>query len=254
MEKWRGKNAVITGASAGIGAQISRDLAKNGVNVIGLARRSEKIEELADELKDADGKIYAVKCDISDMDSLKKAFEWIEEKFSTIHIMINNAANISGKSLLDPAEEATQEFIETINTNFTSIMFTTRESFRLMKKGEDYGIIINISSLLGEHMPFPNMWNVYPATKFAVHSFTELTRHELTVRNEEKIRVTNIAPGVVDTEILRKFTDEEGYEYFTKNNNMLRTQDISDNVLHVLSSPYHVNIARIVVRPICEKF
>jgi NADP-dependent 3-hydroxy acid dehydrogenase YdfG len=97
-------------------------------------------------------------------------------------------------------------------------------------------------------------WNVYPATKFAVHSFSELTRHELTVRNEEKIRVSNIAPGVVETEILKKFTDEEGYEQFVKNHKMLKPEDVSANVLHVLSAPYHVNITKLIIRPICEKF
>lgn len=229
-------------------------MARHGVNVVGLARRSEKIEELAEELKDAQGKIYAVRCDVSNMESLKSAFEWIEKKFSTIHILVNNAATLSGKSLLDSSEGVTEEFIETINTNFTSILYTTRETFRLMKKADDFGMIINISSLLGEHMPYPNYWNIYPATKFAVHSLTELIRQELTVRNEEKIRVSNIIPGVVVTEILHKFVDDEGYEHFIKNNNALQPEDISANVLHVLSAPYNVNITKIVVRPICEKF
>lgn len=75
MEKWIGKTAVVTGASAGIGAQIVVDFAKKGINVIGLARRPEKVEEIAKDLGKSAGKIYAFKCDVSNRQSIKDAFE-----------------------------------------------------------------------------------------------------------------------------------------------------------------------------------
>jgi NADP-dependent 3-hydroxy acid dehydrogenase YdfG len=89
MDKWKGKIACVTGASVGIGEAIVKDLAKNGIIVIGLARRPEKIEEFAKEVKD--GQIFAYKCDVSDLESVKSAFKWIEEKFGCLHILINNA-------------------------------------------------------------------------------------------------------------------------------------------------------------------
>lgn len=91
MEKWEGKLAVVTGASAGIGAAILRDLAKVGINVIGLARRVEKVEEIIEELGEVRGKVYAHKCDVSDEESVKSAFKWIEDKFGSFQILVNNA-------------------------------------------------------------------------------------------------------------------------------------------------------------------
>jgi len=98
MEKWQGKTAVVTGASAGIGAAIVKDLARNGINVIGLARRPEKVEELAKE--EFSGKVYGYKCDVTDLQSIKDAFKWIEQKFSQIHILINNAGKSDSFLLL----------------------------------------------------------------------------------------------------------------------------------------------------------
>ena len=84
MEKWRGKVAVVVGASTGIGRAVLKDLANKGIIVVGLARQSEKIEEFAKEIE---GEIYARKCDISKLESIKETFAWIEEKFSAIHIL-----------------------------------------------------------------------------------------------------------------------------------------------------------------------
>lgn len=89
MDKWKGKIAVVTGASVGIGEAIVKDLANKGITVIGLARRPEKIEEYAKEL--SEGQIFSYKCDVSDLESIKSAFHWIEEKFGVINILINNA-------------------------------------------------------------------------------------------------------------------------------------------------------------------
>ena len=94
MEKWVGKTAVVTGASAGIGAAIVRDLANAGVNVVALARRIEKLETLKIELEGAPGKVTIVGCDVSDKTSVETAFTAIEASFQTIHILINNAGII----------------------------------------------------------------------------------------------------------------------------------------------------------------
>ena len=91
MDKWVGKIAVVTGASSGIGAAIIKDLAQNGLIVIGLARRAEKIDEIAAGLSSAPGKIYSHKCDIGDLNSVNETFKWIEENFQKTHILVNNA-------------------------------------------------------------------------------------------------------------------------------------------------------------------
>jgi NADP+-dependent farnesol dehydrogenase len=95
MDKWKGKFAIITGASSGIGKNISIALAKNGINVIGLARREHKIEQYAQEIVgDGFGKIYARKCDVTDRQMIKDVVNWIDENFNSVNILINNAGMI----------------------------------------------------------------------------------------------------------------------------------------------------------------
>lgn len=91
MEKWKGKVAVITGASAGIGAAIVKDLASNGITVIGLARRPEKIEEMVKDFPETYAKVYSRSCDVTSLESVKDTFEWIESEFKVVNILVNNA-------------------------------------------------------------------------------------------------------------------------------------------------------------------
>jgi NADP+-dependent farnesol dehydrogenase len=94
MEKWRGKTAIVTGASAGIGAAIVRDLANAGINVVALARRVEKLEALKKELEDAPGNVTALFCDVSIKQSIESTFASIAKQFDSIHILVNNAGII----------------------------------------------------------------------------------------------------------------------------------------------------------------
>jgi NADP+-dependent farnesol dehydrogenase len=178
MEKWSGKIAVVTGASAGIGAEIVKDLAKIGVIVIGLARRPEKIEEIAKSLGKVHGQIHAFKCDVSDIDSIKTAFKWIESTFGFIHILVNNAGVIRKIKILTD-DDVTDKINEVINTNFSGLVHVTREAFKLMKKSNDYGIIVNINSNAGHKIPFPVntdiSHNVYHGSKFAVTATSEVS-------------------------------------------------------------------------------
>lgn len=191
MEKWEGKLAVVTGASAGIGAAIVKDLANAGINVVGLARRAEKIEELIKSIGETSGKVYAYKCDVSDQDSVKAAFQWIEEKFGSMHILINNAGIARNTMILDQGDDVARKINEVINTNVTGLVQCTREAFRLIKKSEEYGFIININSVLGHYIPFMKLsMNIYPSTKYAVTAVTEVLRQELINLKNDKIRVS----------------------------------------------------------------
>ena len=91
MDRWVGKIALVTGASAGIGASITEELAKAGVKVFGLARRAEKIEELKKKVGSVKGEIIPLKGDVSKQDDVIAAFKTIKEKFGKIHILVNNA-------------------------------------------------------------------------------------------------------------------------------------------------------------------
>lgn len=91
MERWEGKVALVTGASAGIGAAIVEELVKHGLKVVGLARRVEKIEELKKKLGNVKGELIPLKGDVSKEDDINKTFKWIKDKFGAIHVLVNNA-------------------------------------------------------------------------------------------------------------------------------------------------------------------
>jgi len=252
MDKWVGKVAVVTGASSGIGAAIVKDLAQHGLIVIGLARRSEKVEEIAEEMKNSSGKIYSHKCDVSDLNSVKETFKWIEEKFQKVHILINNAGLAYIGDILDPSEEQTNKLNEIINVNFTGLVHTSREAFRLMKAADDYGMIINMSSIVDSVIPFPSKSLVYPATKHAVRALTEIIRQELIVGNNDKIKVSNLSPGIVETNIVSA-AGLENADQFYRNVACLQPKDISEGVIYLLSTPHNVNVTQLTIKPVGEK-
>lgn len=256
MDKWRGKIAVVTGASAGIGESVVKDFAKNGLTVIGLARRSERIEAYAEELGETPGKIYARKCDVSELESIKEAFKWIEAKFGFIHILVNNAAILYNGTILGDADDVTEQLNSVINTNFTGAVHATREGIRLIKKSDDYGLVVNVNSIAGNYVPFMCGVNVYAATKHALRAFTETVRQELVFAENEKIRITTLSPGAVKTDMalaagmLPPGTDREVLYKHLKH---LTSENVSQTLMFLLEVPYNVNISQLTVQPIGEK-
>lgn len=257
MEKWFGKFAVVTGASCGIGEAIVRDFARNGINVIGLARRSEKVEEIAKNLKNEPGKVHARKCDISDPKSVEEAFKWIEDEFGIIHILVNNAAVCINSPLLDESHDVTNTINAVINTNFTGLVHCTRAAVKLMKKSDGYGMVININSHMGHSIPFSETvarMNVYAPTKFALTALSEVFRQELILQNNAKIRVSNLSPGNVKTEVLVaggfvKDADEV-YNHYVH----LSAENVAQTVLFLLQTPHNVNITQLTIKPVGEQF
>jgi len=190
-DKWIGKVAVVTGSSAGIGAAIFKDFAAAGIHTIGLARRVERVEEIIKQLGATKGKAYAYKCDVSDPKSVTAAFKWITDKFGVVNILVNNAGIVRSVNILDESDEAFDKMNEVLDTNVRGLTQCTREAYRLMKKSEDYGLIVNINSVAGHIVPNLGMsMNIYPASKHAVTALTESIRQELVNAGDKKVRVT----------------------------------------------------------------
>ncbi|CRK89701.1 CLUMA_CG003413, isoform A [Clunio marinus] len=254
MEKWAGKIAVVTGASVGIGAAIVKNFAKNGIVVIGLARRSEKIEEIARNLDGGCGKIYVKKCDVSDLKSIKEAFKWIEEEFGVVHIIVNNAAILFNGKILGEGEETAENLNNVINTNLTGVVHCTREAVRLIKNSNEHGMIININSVLGHNIPFSGArLNVYPPTKYALTAMSEVLRQELIVDNNEKIRVTNLSPGSVKTDIVVSGGFADNNDDYFKQMPCLSAEDVAETVSFLLETPHNVNISQLTIMPVGER-
>lgn len=177
---------------SGIGAAIVVELLKSGVNVVGLARRKEKVEALQQNIpRSVSAKLYPIKCDLTQESEIKAAFNWIENSLGGIDILINNAGIIRTMNLLDP--DNSQDLRDTINTNILAVVLCTREAFWSMKKRNVNGHIIHINSQAGHKIPFfvglyPS-FNIYPSTKYAVTAMTEVMRQELQVF-DTKIKVT----------------------------------------------------------------
>ena len=168
MEKWEGKTAIVTGASSGIGDAIARDLVKYGINVVALARRMDRLETLKEQLSNEKGKVIPIKCDVSDKASIDAAFEEIEKKVGTIQILVNNAGIAILKQIFGDDESVDDVVTNTINTNFLGLVRVSRKAYKLMKKSDDYGIIINIGSGAGDTASFDVPLNVYPGKKIKI--------------------------------------------------------------------------------------
>lgn len=258
-EKWENKIAVVTGASSGIGAAIFKDFVSHGLITIGLARRVERVEEIINSLKkeNAKGQGFSYKCDVADGKSIKETFEWIEKKFGTINIIVNNAGIGRVATILEAGDDSMAKINEVIDTNFRGMVHCTKEAFQLMKKSDDYGMIINVNSILGHRNPsLTATFNVYPASKYAVTALTETIRHEISASGNRKIRVSSISPGRVSTEIGQasgRVLDEKTKEFY-KNQPTLYSEDVSHSVMHLLSAPYHVNISELIIQPVGEQF
>lgn len=189
MDKWAGKVAVVTGASAGIGAAICVEFAKNGLTVVGLARRKNRIEQLAADNK---VKIHALECDVTNPTSIDNVFAEIEKKFGAVDVLVNNAGTFRKALLLDLAVPD-QDLNVTIETNLKGLIQCTRRAFKTMKE-QPLGYIININSVAGHlsagALPPDFGLNIYGATKHAVTQTTEVTRLEIAAAGNRKIRVS----------------------------------------------------------------
>lgn len=182
MERWRNKLAVVTGASLGIGAAIAKDLIAAGVRVVGLARRKELIEAIITSLpQDQRYLLTAIKCDISDLQSVNEAFDEILEKFGGIDILVCNAGILIPGLMteMDP-----QRINTVLQTNVMGIVYCTQRAFKSMKERNVNGHVVLINSVGGHRVyvgppsdPLPSA-NMYSPSKFAVTAMTELYRQE----------------------------------------------------------------------------
>ncbi|KAJ8913326.1 hypothetical protein NQ315_013296 [Exocentrus adspersus] len=249
MDRWIGKVAVVTGASSGIGAAIAERLVKEGLKVAGLARRDDRLEDLAKKLSSQKGIFLPIKTDISKESDILNAFKKIKEQLGPIHILVNNAGIVPpGSNILEGNIDAWTNIFE---VNVIGLCIATREAIKDMKANNVNGHIIHINSILGHQViQFKNM-SLYPATKFAVTALAETLRLELG-NQKSKIKITNVSPGLVDTEIIGAAKESPAFKEIIANQAILFPEDIADGVVYALSTPPHVQIQELTIRPVTE--
>lgn len=242
MDFWKGKIAVVTGASAGLGAAIVVDLAKHGITTIGLARRKERVDEIAKKHSNLPGKIIAGECDVSCIHSIKKSFEWVETTFGGIDILINNAGTFRESRCLDPIDN-TEDMKNVIDTNFTGAVVAAKLAYLSMAKRDTYGYIINMNSVNGHTTAVPFTMNVYTPTKWAMTALTDTLRRETNQLKNRKVRISSISPGCVKTEIhLAAGSSGDFFDVVPH----LTPQDISNQVIYLLSQPPNVYVSAFI--------
>nr|BAN20203.1 hypothetical protein [Riptortus pedestris] len=245
MERWRGKVAVVTGATAGIGRAIAQRLAQEGLKVVAIGRRAERLKELAES---SNGKIHAMVCDVTKEEELVNVFKKTEEKLGPVHVLVNNAGTFLPTQVTDGDIEKWRHMFE---LNVLSTGTALREALKSMKKnGIDDGYIINISSISSHAIPEGTGKHIYNATKHALRVITEGARQEL-ARKKSKIRISTICPGVVDTEIF-DVPGGIGREFLSDKVPRLTSEDIAQNTVDLLRTPPNAHVVDMVVRPLGE--
>lgn len=234
--KLDGKTAIVTGASSGIGAATVRSLRAEGVRVAGGARRVERVE--ADVM---------LALDVTDPESCESFVEQAVTELGGLDIVVNGAGLALGRDPFDESTEADEEVV--LETNVHGLIRITRLCLPHLHDG---GHIVNLGSIAGI-AAYPN-GSLYVTSKFAVHGFTKALREDLLGR---PIRVTNVAPGLVETDFstVRFRGDEEKARAVYADvalGGAVQPQDVADCVVFALTRPAHVNVDELVVTALAQ--
>ncbi|WP_371579543.1 SDR family NAD(P)-dependent oxidoreductase [Streptomyces sp. NBC_01314] len=248
--KLSGTVALVTGASSGIGAATARRLAEDGASVALVARRKDRLIELAAEIEKAGGIALVVEADITDRAQAEAAVQRTVEHFGRLDTLVNNA----GLMLLGPVVGAdADEWERMIAVNVQGLLYTTRAALpHLLKAAEDgsrrVADIVNISSIAGRVAW--NGYGVYNLTKFGVNGFTEALRQEVTQRH---VRVGVLEPGGVETELGshndHKPEVRDAIGAFYEQTEVLAPDDIADGVAYMVTRPRHASIGELWIMP-----
>jgi NADP-dependent 3-hydroxy acid dehydrogenase YdfG len=239
-EMEHGRVAVITGASSGIGAATARALAADGYRVALLARRADRIRELADELGDG---ALGIEADVTDRDSLVAAASQVKNDLGTASILVNNA----GLMLLAPfTSDQRSEQRQMVEVNLLGAMTATEVFLDQLRDGG--GDLVNISSVAGRTARSGNA--AYAATKWGMNGWSESLRQEL----QPNVRVIVIEPGAVATELVDHITHEQtkqATEQFYESTS-ITADDVARIIAFAVGQPRSVSLNEILVRPTAQ--
>ncbi|MGP4086703.1 SDR family oxidoreductase [Streptomyces sp. KR55] len=245
--------AIITGASSGIGRATALRLAEEGSAVALVARRRERVEELAQTITNKGGQALVVVADVSDSDAAAGIVEQVINQFGRLDILVNAAGVMLNG---DSVRARVDEWDQMVDVNLKGLMYITKAALpHLLEaaKTADRKVtdVINISSVAGRHAA-PTV-AIYNATKFGVTAATESWRQEYTKRN---VRFSVIGPGAVDTELFghQQPQVQESDEQLFAGVEKLHPEDIADAVAYIATSPRRRAINEIVIRPTDQSF
>ena len=243
-ERLDGRVAVVTGASAGIGEATAVALAAAGASVVITARREERLESLAERIRDAGGTALPYGADVASLEDVQGLAAATLEAFGRVDILVNNA----GLMPLAPMEEVRiEEWSRMVDVNVKGVLHCIAAFLPTMIE-QHSGHVVNIGSLAGRR-PFPG-GTVYSATKFAVRSLSWGMHLELGAKHG--IRVTDIQPGFVSTELMDAADPElkKNWDEAWKGRRTLQPEDVARATMFAVTSPEHVSVSEVLVRPV----
>lgn len=243
----KNKIVLITGASSGIGAACAKRFAAQGAKLILAARRLDKLENLAVQLKqEYQTDCWVVQLDVAQQKDVAQKLSALPAAWQVIDILINNAGLARGLDKLH--EGLIQDWDEMIDINLKGLLYVTRQILPDMVK-RNSGHIVNLSSVAGYEV-YPK-GNVYAATKHAVDAITKGLRMDL---SGTKIRVTAITPGAVETEFsnVRFSGDDKRAATVYHGFQPLTADDIADAIMYCVSCPPHVNVSDLRILPTAQ--
>ncbi len=241
------RTILITGATSGIGKACAYQFGANEDNIIITGRRGERLNEIKEDLKSKFGiEVFVLQFDVRDKLAVKESINSLPEEWKNIDILINNAGLAVGLNRIQDGE--IEDWERMIDTNIKGLLYVSKEVMPLMTARKT-GHIINIGSIAGkETYPYGN---VYCATKHAVDSLTKAMRIDMV---EFGIKVTQIAPGAVETEFsnVRFKGDDVKADSVYKGFEPLRPEDIADAAYYCANLPAHVNINDLLIMPTAQ--
>ncbi len=240
------KRVLVSGATAGIGRATAARFAAEGWDVIINGRRSERLTELQKELEGRGAGVLSLPFDVRNREEVEKAVASLRGEWRNIDLLVNNAGLAVGLEHIDKGDAGDWERM--IDTNIKGLLWLTKAVVQLMiSRGS--GHIVNIGSIAGKEV-YEN-GNVYCATKYAVDALSKSMRIDLLKHN---IRVTNVAPGLVETEfsMVRFKGDAAKAEVPYKGLTPLSGDDVADVIFYCASLPPHVNINEVLVMPTAQ--
>ncbi len=247
-ERLNGTVALVTGASSGIGEATARELARQGAAVAIVARREERLEKLASEIRAEGGKVLVIVADVTDQEQAKASVERTVKELGRLDTVINNA----GVMLLGPVVGApTEEWDRMVSLNVQGLLYVAHAALpHLLRAAEDplrrVADLVNVSSVAGRTARAGRA--VYNLTKWGVGAFSEALRQEVTSRY---VRVSLVEPGAVDTELPNHIRPELRSQMMGALDSLekLTSEDIADNIVYIVTRPRRVAVNEILVRP-----
>ncbi len=235
-----GKIVLITGASSGIGEAAAKLLATKGAKVLLGARRLDRLETLAEQIRSAGGTAEYMKLDVTDAQDMEDFVRYAEEKFGRVDVIVNNAGVMPLSNL---EERKIDEWNRMIDVNIRGVLHGIAAGLPVMRR-QGGGQFVNVASI-GAYSVTPTA-AVYCATKYAVKAISEGLRME----TGREIRVTLVSPGVTESELADSISDEHARAAMREYRRIALPADaIAEAILYAVSQPEGVDVNELVVRP-----